>query len=111
MVFSYLKTKFVLKAKDEIFLPPFSGATFRGGFGNALKRVCCALKKNDCVSCILNQKCVYSYIFETIPNQSQIMKKYRSVPHPFVIETIFPKKNVLKKDENFSFNLINRKGN
>lgn len=35
-------------------LPCYKGSTFRGVFGRALKKVVCALKQQECETCLLN---------------------------------------------------------
>lgn len=87
MRISYSTFEFCLKPKEDIILPVYKGSTFRGGFGNAFKRVVCALKKNTCGGCLLKERCIYSYIFETPPpSQTRVMTKYTTAPHPFIIE-------------------------
>ncbi|MCL5022268.1 MAG: CRISPR system precrRNA processing endoribonuclease RAMP protein Cas6 [Nitrospirae bacterium] len=78
---------FRIAAKEILLLPSYKGSTLRGGFGNAFRRVVCALRKNECDDCILKEKCVYSYVFETPPpSDTKMMRKYKAAPHPFIIE-------------------------
>src|SRR3990172_8222678 len=82
-------TKFILTvtARDSISLPPYKGSTFRGGFGNAFKGIVCIGRNKECETCLLKSRCIYVYIFETPPPEDTvIMRKYRTAPHPFVIE-------------------------
>jgi CRISPR-associated endoribonuclease Cas6 len=109
--FPIAKFEFQIQPEEPLILPTYKGSTLRGGFGNAFKRVVCALKKNDCVDCILKEKCVYSYIFETPPpSDTKIMRKYISAPHPFIIEPPPEKKRgYTPKDEiKFGLTLIGR---
>ena len=63
------------------------GPTLRGGFGLALRKVSCALGRDECKDCLLGDSCAYSYAFETpIPAQAPVMRKYTQAPHPFVFE-------------------------
>ncbi|NLJ29277.1 MAG: CRISPR system precrRNA processing endoribonuclease RAMP protein Cas6 [Deltaproteobacteria bacterium] len=76
-----------IRALDDLHLPAYKGSTFRGGFGSSLRRVVCALRRQDCSGCLLRDRCVYVYVFETPPPQeSKRLRLYKSVPHPFVIE-------------------------
>lgn len=76
-----------IEAKEPILLPAYKGSTLRGGFGNSFKKIVCVQKQRDCLSCILKGQCVYSYVFETPPKpDTKVMRKYESVPHPFIIE-------------------------
>ncbi|MEK7699374.1 MAG: hypothetical protein AAB332_03125, partial [Planctomycetota bacterium] len=83
------------------------GAVFRGGFGYAFKKVVCVVKGKPCDSCLLKQKCIYSYIFETPPpDDTEILRLYPKVPHPFVIEPPITEKLVFAPGEALSFHLI-----
>ncbi len=95
-----------IKAQEPLILPSYKGSTFRGGFGNVFKKIVCALKKRDCLDCMLKDKCIYCYIFETPPPSSTaIMRKYTTAPHPFIIEPPLEKKTIYKPDEQISFAL------
>lgn len=79
--------QFTLSPDDSIYLPVYKGATLRGGFGHAFRRVLCAVRKETCADCLLRERCIYSYIFETPPpSGTAIMRKYTAAPHPFVLE-------------------------
>ena len=105
--FRLAKFRFTVSAKGRIQFPPYKGSAFRGGFGYAFKRVVCVIKGKECDDCILKQKCIYSYIFETPPPEdTEILRLYPKVPHPFVIEPPITEKQSFKPDEEFSFHLI-----
>ncbi len=77
----------VFRAEDTLYLPAYKGSTFRGALGHAFRRVCCALKREHCETCLLRQRCAYSVCFETpVPEGAEIMRRYPSAPHPFVLE-------------------------
>jgi len=91
---------------EPISLPAYKGSMFRGGFGYAFKKVACALKKQDCKTCLLKEKCIYSYVFETPPpKNSSVMKKYTHAPHPFIITPPLDEKRAYRPDETFSFEI------
>ncbi|OHB43336.1 MAG: hypothetical protein A2Y11_05340, partial [Planctomycetes bacterium GWC2_39_26] len=53
------------------------------------------------------QKCIYSYIFETPPPQdTEMLRLYPKVPHPFVIEPPVTEKQSFEPGEEFSFHLV-----
>lgn len=80
--------------ESDAILPQYKGSTFRGIFGHALKKVVCALKRQECEDCLLRDKCVYYFVFEN------------AFIHPYVIEPPdTPGTNYGKGDE-FSFNLL-----
>ncbi|MEW6116844.1 MAG: CRISPR system precrRNA processing endoribonuclease RAMP protein Cas6 [Nitrospirota bacterium] len=98
--------RFVIVPREPLILPSFKGSTLRGGFGCAFKRVICALRKEDCSDCILKEKCIYSYVFETPPpSDTKIMKKYRTAPHPFIIEPPPEKRMGYKPGDEITFGL------
>ncbi len=88
-------------------LPQYKGSTFRGGFGHVFRRICCALRQDDCVPCLLKEQCPYAYIFETSPPAgSQALSKYESIPRPFIIEPPPETKTEYAPGETLSFHLI-----
>lgn len=103
----YKRFTFIMEAKEEIHLPSYKGSTFRGAFGTQFKRVACALKKEDCRDCLLKQKCVYAYIFEShSPDEANILGRVNSIPHPFVIEPPEEEKQRYLAGQTFSIGLI-----
>lgn len=44
----YSRLTFTTELNAEAILPKYKGSTFRGAFGNALKRVVCALERQNC---------------------------------------------------------------
>ena len=105
--FRLAKFRFTICAKEQIRFPSYKGSAFRGGFGYAFKRVVCVTKNRECDDCILKQKCIYSYIFETPPPEdTEMLRLYPKVPHPFVIEPPITEKQTFEPGETFSFHLI-----
>ena len=105
--FRLAKFRFTVCAKEHIRFPSYKGSAFRGGFGYAFKRVVCVIKGKECDECLLKQKCIYSYIFETPPPEdTEMLRLYPKVPHPFVIEPPITEKQTFEPGETFSFHLI-----
>jgi len=93
--------------ENDAYLPHYKGSTFRGVFGRALKKVVCALKKQECGQCLLRQRCIYALVFETsvslaVPEGSRTA----SSPHPFVIEPPLTTETKFPKGSSFNFNLL-----
>lgn len=105
--FRLAKFRFTVCAKEQIRFPAYKGSAFRGGFGYAFKRVVCVIKGKPCDECLLKQKCIYSYIFETPPPEdAKMLRLYPQVPHPFVIEPPVTEKQSFGSGEEFSFHII-----
>ncbi|MBW1798798.1 MAG: CRISPR system precrRNA processing endoribonuclease RAMP protein Cas6 [Deltaproteobacteria bacterium] len=103
----YSKHLFSSVFEDNAILPPYKGSTFRGVFGQALKKVVCALKKQDCKECLLREKCVYSFVFETPAIENELNeKRIASPPHPYVIAPPESTKTLYRKGEPFEFSLL-----
>lgn len=76
-----------LVACQETNLPAYLGSVLRGGFGSALRRVCCPLGAGHCTQCPHPPVCPYAYIFETAPvHGPEVLRDLQDVPRPFVLE-------------------------
>jgi hypothetical protein len=90
--------------EDDAILPPYKGSTFRGVFGHALKEVTCALKRQQCPTCLLRRQCVYTQVFELPPDLQPQGAPHP--PHPFVIEPPLDTRTNLTRGEHFDFTLL-----
>ena len=103
----YGKYQFLCRFENEATLPYYKGSTFRGVFGRALKKVVCALKRQECSQCLLRDRCVYIFVFETplsaiaSPEDSKM-----APPHPFVIEPPLTPETNFPVGAAFDFNLL-----
>lgn len=103
----YGKYGFKCFFESDAILPPYKGSTFRGIFGHALKKVVCALKRQECENCLLKERCIYTLVFETkhalkVPEGSRIS----TPPNPFVIEPALSDETMYEKGSSFDFNLL-----
>lgn len=103
----FTKLILILEAIDDIHLPEYKGAVFRGGFGYQFKKIVCVQRNiSDCKGCMIEKTCIYSYIFETpLPEDSEKLRLYRTVPHPFVIEPPQEDRQFINKHDLFQFNV------
>ncbi len=84
---TYGQFSVVLMPEAPLPLPVYTGSMFRGAFGSALKQVVCVTRTYDCPPCLLKNRCLYPYVFETPPPaDARVMRKYTTAPHPFVFE-------------------------
>ncbi|RMH10090.1 MAG: CRISPR system precrRNA processing endoribonuclease RAMP protein Cas6 [Nitrospirae bacterium] len=85
--FEYGRYVFQLVAASPLELPDFSGSLFRGAFGWALQRVICVTRTYECSSCFVKSRCLFPQVFDTAPPPgTAVMRKYSTIPHPFVLE-------------------------
>lgn len=104
--FRFARFLFLLRALENISLPAYKGSTLRGGFGHAFKKVVCVNRERICSNCLLKEKCVYSYVFETPPpSDATKMRKYPYAPHPFVITPPLKEKREYRQGEILCFEL------
>lgn len=99
--------EFSIRTRESLFLPPYKGATLRGGFGHAFRRVVCAMRHKTCPECLLRRHCVYSYVFETpMPVGSDIMPDQVQAPRPYVLEPPQETRRDYEPGETLRFGLV-----
>lgn len=74
------------RAQAAVRFSHFAGSTWRGALGHSLKRLACVTQLPKCPECPLFHACAHAYLFETPPPpDTEKMRKYPSVPHPFIL--------------------------
>lgn len=106
--FTFAVFRLTLEAIDVLHLPAYKGSALRGSFGHAFRQVVCPLFREDCLGCELTQRCVYHYIFETIPRDGDpfVRNKTDKVPHPYVIRPTLDSVEEYEKGAELAFDLI-----
>lgn len=105
--FQLSRFRFAIRASEEIVFPAYKGSVFRGGFGYVFKKVACTQKDTTCNECLLISTCVYSYVFETPPpKDSEFLRLYPRVPHPFIIEPPLDDKQIYAPGTEMDFHLV-----
>jgi hypothetical protein len=97
LTFSEFFVKFAYEKESKLKSSLFPGAEIRGTLMMKSKQMFCVNKANfdNCKDCLLRYKCNYSLLFETpLPKQSNIMKKYDEIPHPFAMAVLPEKENI-----------------
>lgn len=75
-----------LRACAATTLPSFLGSTLRGAFGHALKQTVCVMDHRDCKRCLVAERCLYPYLFETpVPPGLSLLQGQQQAPRPFVL--------------------------
>lgn len=103
MAIEYISLNILCRFSTPAFLPTFKGSTLRGAFGHALKKVACALKNQECQSCLLARSCAYGLIFATEKLSGGRMS---ARPHPYVLNPPVTEQQQYKQNENLTFNLV-----
>ncbi len=110
MALDYGRYRLTSVMKDQAQLPPYKGSTFRGAFGGALKKVVCAVRKQECDECLLRGRCVYARTFECFSaahTSNQTTKPHAPhPPHPYIIEPPLDEKMDYAAGDSFDFDLI-----
>ncbi|TDX59025.1 CRISPR system precrRNA processing endoribonuclease RAMP protein Cas6 [Orenia marismortui] len=99
---------FTLIATQKINLPIHPGSTFRGAFGNALKKLCCNVRKQECKDCNLNKMCPYSQLFNphlTEEEQESTSTRFNHKPRPFIFEPKTNGQQIFYDGQEIRFNL------
>ncbi len=80
-----------LRAQEPTTLPAFLGSTLRGTFGHALKAAVCVVRHGECHRCLVVERCLYPYLFETRVNGDlSLMRGQAQAPHPYVMVPPIP---------------------
>lgn len=104
--FNLANYSFTLKVLESLDLPEYKGAVLRGGFGYAFRKVVCIVKDKECSACLLKEKCVYAYVFETSPPvDARLMRKYPTAPHPFILTPPLEDDRLYEPGEEIKFEL------
>lgn len=76
-----------LRALQQADLPAFLGSTLRGAFGHALKQAICIMSHRDCERCMVAERCLYPYLFETpVPaGAMRLLRNQKQAPRPFIL--------------------------
>ncbi len=104
--FRCLRLRVEVAATRRIELPAYLGSTLRGAFGMALRQSACALRRQECRTCLLRTSCIYSYTFETpVLDGSEQHRRYATAPHPFVLNLETGSSGIQEAGTIFSFGI------
>ena len=102
----YARFRLEMVAIDRLRLPPYKGSTLRGAFGHAFKKLVCVKRDLDCSTCLIRDRCVYYYVFETPFGGEGEPRGYTFAPHPFVIEPPDGAQRIYEPETEFQVGLI-----
>lgn len=105
--FNCERFRLFIRVTSLMVLPPYKGGVFRGAFGYTFRRVVCAVRNQECPSCILRDKCLYVNLFEpTPPAGFPDARKYPRAPAPFIIRPPETHRQAFHAGETLEFELI-----
>ncbi len=83
------------------------GNMLRGGFGHALRRLCCIPQCRDTRSCPLATSCPYKAVFEPSPPlNAEYLSKNQDSPRPFVFRAPQTQQTRFEKGQMFEFDVV-----
>jgi hypothetical protein len=83
---SIVRCRFLLEAQEPVALPNYAGSAWRGLLGHGLRRLVCVTRQPTCDGCMLRYTCLYSTFFETPAPPTVPERRYKALPHPFILE-------------------------
>lgn len=101
-----LRLGVVLRSAGEARLPRWLGSTIRGAFARSLKRISCALRHEECTTCLLRERCVYSVLLETPrPAGLDRLRGQPRLPHPLVLTPPGPRDDPWREGDELELGL------
>jgi hypothetical protein len=91
---------------DDAQLPAYKGSTFRGAFGNALKRAVCVARQQECPTCLLRSRCIYAQTFEAGSRETSDGKSKATPQLPYVIKPPLDARTCYAAGSPFDFSLL-----
>lgn len=99
--------RFDYEANDSINFPVQSGVLWHSVLGQSLKKLVCVVKGEACEQCLFLHQCDYTQLFRgTRPQNSEIMRKYDTIPAPHVLQSQLTKKQHFHKGEQVSVDVV-----
>jgi hypothetical protein len=106
-LFLFERFRLSIEVRSLMVLPRYKGAVFRGAFGNAFRRVVCAVPRADCATCILRSKCLYVSIFKPSPPANYPdAAKFSQAPAPYVLNPPLTSRQAFHPGDNLDFELV-----
>lgn len=102
----YARFRLKMVAVDRLRLPPYKGSTFRGAFGHTFKKLVCVKRDLGCSTCLICDRCVYYYVFETPFSGEGDPRGYAFAPHPFVIKPPEETREIYEPETEFEVGLV-----
>ena len=98
---------FEYSVQDSVNLPSQSGIIWHSILGKSLKELSCISKGEECSRCMFAHQCDYTQLFTGIrPVDSQIMRKYNTIPAPHIIQTTLTDSSEYKRGDTLNIEVV-----
>lgn len=98
---------FTYQTQNTLNLPSYSGALWHSVFGRALKQLVCVTSMDQCDPCMFLYQCDYPYLFRgPRPPDSDLMRKYPTIPIPHIFRIEDTSEHTLQANEHFSIGMV-----
>lgn len=99
--------RFSIQMTTLAVLPPYKGGIFRGSFGAAFRRLVCAIRRDDCATCILKGNCLYVSLFTPSPPADfPDAAKFNPAPPPYVLNPPLTNRQCFRPGSILDFELV-----
>ena len=99
--------QFNFQTHKKLTFPDYSGALWHGVFGRALKQLVCVTSLDQCDPCMFLYQCDYPYLFRgPRPPDSDLMRKYPTIPIPHIFRLENTSEHTLQSDEQFNIGMV-----
>lgn len=96
-----------LRVTSLTVLPSYKGGVFRGAFGSTFRRLVCAVRNQDCTTCILRGKCLYVAVFSPSPPSGfPDYAKFYYPPPPYILNPPLTRKQGFRAGDKLEFELV-----
>lgn len=98
---------FEYSVQDSVSLPSQSGVVWHSVLGKSLKDLSCISDDGDCQRCLFAHQCDYTQLFTGFrPENSEIMRKYNTVPAPHIIQTVLSDSSDYRQGDTLNIGLV-----
>ena len=104
---TYSCFKITFEATDEVILPKYKGAVYRGCMGNSFKQILCHRPGKRCEGCKMADGCLFATMYsKPLHPDHPAFGRYTLPPRPYIIEPLPDDENVFLPGKRFGFDLV-----
>jgi hypothetical protein len=104
---TYSRLLITFEAIDDVELPPYKGATFRGCMGDAFRRLVCKYPGQPCEKCRLQNDCLFALMYsKPLERDHPAFGRFTLPPRPYIINPMSDRETHFPPGSRFWFDLI-----